>query len=68
MLLLKKLTFYGLEKMVLLPKSDLREMSEDLTFTFSGEISKDKWVNIFFIVTINNEEDTVDQMLEFIDL
>ena len=48
------------KKLVSLPKSDLRTMSEDSTLPFSGDTLKDKLIKNASNVMTRNEEDTVD--------
>ena len=65
---IKKLIQCGLEKLVSLSKTELRSMSEELTLPFGSETSKDYLIMNVSNETINNEYDTADLMLRFIEM
>ena len=64
---IKKMMFYGLEKLCLLSKTELRSMSTKLIFPFGADISKDDVIVNVPNVMISNEEDTVDLALALIE-
>ena len=66
-LLLKKLIHYGLENLITMTKSALRQMSSNLTLPFGAEASRYDLINNVSNVMIHNNDDTVEDILALVE-
>jgi len=66
-LLLKKLIHYGLENLMTMTKSALRQMASNLTLPFGAEASRDDLINNVSNVMIHDNDDTVEDMLALVE-
>ena len=68
MQIIKKMIYYGLEKLVSLSKNELRSLSEELTLPFGSEMSKYNLVINFSNDMIKKGDDTADIILALIEI
>ena len=65
--LLKKLISHGFENLMSMSKTDLRQMSANLTLPFDANISRDDLIMNISNVMINNHNDTIEDILELVE-
>ena len=64
---LKKLISCGFENLMSMSKTDLRQMSANLTLPFGADVSKDDLIANISNVMINNHNDTIEDALALVE-
>ena len=64
---IKKMIFYGIEKLFYVTKTELRSMSYELILIIGAEISREDLIANVSTAMINEEENSMDLMLALIE-